>query len=232
MTTTGPVLIETVKNDAKTTRDLLQRLLEKLQKQGIAYLDNNFVAIDSYGRLNIAIKAISLGADFETVARMLLWREFEEIAATALKRAGYIVTKNLRFKQGERKWEIDIVGCRKPIVLCIDCKHWQRRISPAALCKITEAQVERTRNLAATLPHASLKLECTKWEQAKFIPIILLLVPASFKFYDDVPIVPVLQSQDFLNQLPLHIESLKYFTKSFNHLSKDNNGVLANFTGE
>jgi hypothetical protein len=81
--------------------------------------------------------------------------------------------------------------------------------------------VERTRALAESLPNVSLELECGKWDKAKFIPAILTLMPVSFKFYDKVPIVPVLQLQDFLNQLPAYAESLKYFPKEFNHLRHD-----------
>ena len=152
---------------------------------------------------------------------MLRWQEFEGIAAIALERNGYIVEKNVRFKHVARKWEIDIVGCRKPLVICIDCKHWRRGTAPSAVRRITEAQVERTRALAEVLPSVSLVLECSKWEKAKFLPAILTLMPASFKFYDKVPIVPVLQLQDFLSQLLAYTESLKYFLKHFNHLHHD-----------
>ena len=152
---------------------------------------------------------------------MLRWQEFEEIAAIALKNNGYIVAKNVRFKHAGRKWEIDVVGCKKPLVTCIDCKHWHHGMSPSALKKIVENQVERTMALSESLPNISLDIECAKWNKAKFIPAVLALIPGSFKFYDMVPIVPVLQLQDFLNQLPAYIESLKYFLKEFNHLCHD-----------
>jgi hypothetical protein len=124
----------------------------------------------------------------------------------------------MRFKHAGRKWDIDIVGCRKPLVLCLDCKHWQRGLKPSALRRIVEAQVERARALLDVLPNSTFKLECVKWDRAKFFPVILSLIPCSFKFYDGVPVVPVLQLQDFLIQLPVQVESLKYFTKEFSHL--------------
>ncbi|HLE76095.1 MAG TPA: hypothetical protein VI864_08690, partial [Candidatus Bathyarchaeia archaeon] len=64
-------------------------------------------------------------------------------------------------------------------------------------------------------------IECAKWDKAKLVPAILVLLPGSFKFYDKVPIVPVLQLQDFLSQLPAYTESLKYFLKEFSHLRHD-----------
>lgn len=218
LTNVGSVLIKNVNEDSKIASEIVRKLLEKLQNDGVLYLNGDFVEVNSDGRLRLAVKAASLGADIEHISGFLRWQEFEEIAALALERNGYVVTKNLRFKHAGRRWEIDVVGCRKPVVLCVDCKHWQRGLKPSALRRIVEAQLERVQALSDTLPSVSLKVECVKWDKAKFLPVILSLVPSSFKFYDDVPVVPVLQLQDFLMQLPAQVESLMYFIKGFSHL--------------
>ena len=218
LTKNGSVLIECVKKDARITSDIALKLLEKLQNEGLLCLKDDFVEADTGNRLRLAVKAVMLGADVEYVSEFLRWQEFENIAAVALERNGYVSRKNVRFKHGGRRWEIDVVGCRKPLVLCVDCKRWQRSVNPSALKKIVEAQVERARALADTLPAPSLKVECVKWNKAKFVPVILSLMPSSFKFYDDVPVVPVLQLQDFLTQMPAYVGSVKYFTKEFSHL--------------
>ncbi len=221
LTKNGSVLTETVKKDARITSDIAAKLLENMQNEGTVYLKNGAVTSDSWGRLKIAIKALSLGADVETVSNLLCWQEFEEIAAVALERNDFVAARNVRFKQAGRRWEIDVVGCKKPLVLCIDCKHWHHGLSPSALKRITEAQAQRTRAFAESLPNTSSKIECAKWEGAKFVPAILSLMHGSFKFYDQVPIVPVLQLQDFLTQLPAYTDSLKYFSKTFSHLRHD-----------
>jgi len=131
---------------------------------------------------------------------------------------GYVTLKNVRFKHEKRRWEIDVVGCRKPLVLCIDCKHWHHGLHPSTLRKMVAAQAERVAAFADSLPNVSLDLQCIKWDRAKFIPVILSLVPFSAKFCDDVPVVPVLQLQDFVNQLPLQVESLRHFAMEFRHL--------------
>jgi Holliday junction resolvase-like predicted endonuclease len=218
LTKNGSILIETVNKDAKASSDIVMKLLENLQNEGLVYLKDGFVEADSGSRLRIAVKAASLGADIERVSAFFSWQEFEEIAALALERNNYIAIKNVRFKHGDRRWEIDVVGCRKPIVLSVDCKHWRRGLTPSALRRIVEAQVERTRELADTLPATALKIECARWKKAKFVPMILSLIPSSLKFYDNVPVVPVLQLQDFLMQLPAQVEALTYFVKGFSHL--------------
>lgn len=221
LTGAGPVSIECIKKDAKTTSGILKKFLEKIQQEDMIYLKYGTVEADSYSRLKLAVRAVSVGADVEHVSHLLRWQEFEDISATALERNNYVVAKNVRFRHAGRKWEIDLVGCRKPLTICIDCKHWRHGTAPSALRRITDAQVERTLALTESLPNVSLEVECVKWERAIFVPAILTLVPASFKFYDKVPIVPVLQLQDFLNQLPAHTESLKHFVRVFNHLSHD-----------
>ncbi|MGD0644816.1 MAG: restriction endonuclease [Candidatus Bathyarchaeia archaeon] len=221
LTKEGPVLTENVKRDARLPSATTRKLLKKLQNEGLVYLKTDSIEADSNIRLRLAIKATSLGADIEHVGNLLCWQEFEEIAALALRNYGYSVTNNLRFKNASHKWEIDVVGSKKPLVVCIDCKHWQHAISPSVLKRIVDAQVERTRALADSLPNISLKLEFTQWSNATFIPFIISLIPNSFKFYNSVPIVPIFQLQDFLNQLPAYAGSLKFFTKTFSSLSQN-----------
>jgi len=215
----GAVLTETVKKGAHLPSATMLKLLEKLQQEELAYLKDDKIEVDSTARLKLAIKATSLGGDVERISNLLCWQEFEEIAAFALKSNGFLEKNNARFKNAGRKWEIDVVACKKPIVICVDCKHWQHGLSPSALRRIVDLQVERTRALCDALPNLSLKLECTKWSSAQFVPAVLSLWPSAYKFYDNVPVVPVLQMQDFINQLPIYVDSLKFFQKNFSSLS-------------
>jgi Holliday junction resolvase-like predicted endonuclease len=220
LTKEDAVLVEDVKKDSRIPSATIQNLLSKLQNEELIYLKQGCVELDSAMRLKLAIKSASLGSDVEHISNLLCWQEFEEITAFALKNFGYVVANNVRFKHAGRRWEIDVVGCKKPLVVCIDCKHWQHAIAPSAVKRIVDSQVERTRAFAESLPNVSLHLECTKWIDAKFVPAVVSLMPSSFKFYDKVPVVPVLQMQDFLNQMLMYIESLKSFSKKFNKLSQ------------
>jgi len=210
----GTVSKELVKKEARVAASISEKLLGKLQNDGLIYVDKTSVMVDGSQRLRLAVCAIQLGADLESVAGFLQWKEFEDMAAVALERNGYKVAKNVRFKHEGRRWEIDVVGCKKPLVICLDCKHWHRGMFPSALKRIVEEQVERTFALARHLPSPSIKVECASWNIAKFIPAVLSLLAGNFKFYDGVPVVPVLQLQDFLSQLPAYADSLKHLSKS------------------
>ena len=209
LTRDGPISHELINKDAKIPSQVAQKLLRKLQKDGLIYLQKDVVEADSLQRLKLTVKAVNLGADLEHVSGFLHWQEFENMAAVALTRNNYIVEKNLRFKHAGRRWEIDIVGCKKPIALCMDCKHWHHGMYPSTLKKIVEEQLERMSALAESLPSLAGKIECGSWNKVKLVPAVLSLIAGRFKFYDNVPIVPVLQLQDFLNQLPAYADSLK-----------------------
>jgi Holliday junction resolvase-like predicted endonuclease len=213
LTRDGPASNRLVNKDAKLPQEIAQKLLKKLQNGGFIYVQKNVVEANSLQRLKLAVQAINLGSDIENVSSFLQWQEFENMAAVALERNGYSITKNLRFKHADRRLEIDIVGCRKPVAICVDCKHWHRGLHPSALKRIVEEQVERTIALAESMPSLAGKIECVSWENVKLVPAVLSLVSGRFKFYDNVPVVAVLQLQDFLSQLPAYADSLKHFTK-------------------
>jgi len=213
LTKNGPIGIELVRKDAKIPSAIAKDLIRKLQNDGLLYLQNKLIEVNSLKRLKLAVHAIELGADVERVSGFLDWKEFENIAAIAFERNGYSVMRNLRFKHAGRRWEIDVVGCKKPIIVCVDCKHWHHGMYPSAIRRIVEEQVERTSALAESLPKLAEKIGCASWNRVKLVPAILSLITARSKFYNRVPIVHVLQLQDFISQLPAYADSLKHFSK-------------------
>jgi Holliday junction resolvase-like predicted endonuclease len=221
LTKEGTALAKDVNIDAHVPSESCIFLLQKMQNENLIYFKDDIIEAESEMRLKIALKAAQLGADLQRIGDLLKWQEFEEIAAEALKINGYTVYNNVRFKHGSRRYEIDVVGCRKPLVVCIDCKRWQHAIAASALRKIVEDQCQRTEALADSLPNAKLQLECVKWDRAKFVPAVLSLMQGDCKFYYDVPIVPVLSLQDFIGQLPLYLENVKVYPKKFSTLTSN-----------
>jgi hypothetical protein len=215
LTQNSSTIIKHIKNDTKLPLETTHTVIEKLYTENLLTLNNETIQVSINDRLKLALKALSLGADIQYVSDLLCWQEFEEITAIALRNNNFTVYKNTRFKTPNRKWEIDVIGCKQPIVICIDCKHWIHAISPSTLSKIAIAQADRTKALTETLPNPKLQIDCTTWKNAQFTPAILSLTTNSFKFYNDIPIVPILQIQNFLNQLPAYLHQLKTFPKTF-----------------
>jgi len=214
LTRDGPVSQEVVNKEPRLPASLVGELLRKLQSEGLIYLHGSIVEASSVQRLRLAVRALKSGGDIERVSGFLQWKEFEGIAAVALESNGYTVVRNLHFKHGGRRWEIDIVGWKSPIVVCLDCKHWHHGLQGSAAEKIAEQQTERTRALVMSLPNLAVKIEFLSCCTAKFVPAVLSLTFDKFKFHRGVPVVPVLQLQDFLNQLPAYADSLLCLTAS------------------
>lgn len=214
----GPVLQKLVNQEAHIPSDLCKSLLETLQTDNLIYMNDPFVDIDSMQRVRLATRAIELGADQERVSRFLNWKEFERIGSIALETHRYVVETNVYFKHNGHRGELDIVGCRDPLVVCVDCKHWNRGLHPSKFRKAADHQAKRTLAFAESLPNPARHLKCSSWKEAKFVPVVLSLVPTSPKFYGGTPIVSILQFREFLTQLPLCVDSVLHFKIAQSHL--------------
>jgi Holliday junction resolvase-like predicted endonuclease len=173
-----------------------------MQNDHLVYLHQELVEANDLQRLELAVRALKLGADLEKVSDCLQWKEFEGMAALAFENNGYVVQRNVHFKNHGRRWEIDVVGVRKPLVVCIDCKHWHHKLCESTARKIVSEQVARVRALAGTLPNPVARTKGLALDKYKFVPVVLSLIVEKSKFFEGVPIVPILQLQDFLNYLP------------------------------
>jgi hypothetical protein len=218
LTKDSPAKQGNVTIDAKAPAAIASKLLKKWQTEGLVKVSRGFVELGADERLKLAVRAVGLGADIQRVSDLLCWQEFEAIAAVALEANGYTVSKNVRFKGKGRRWEIDVVGCLKPRVICIDCKHYHHNINFSGLGRMAEEQVGRVEAFAEASPNAAVPVECGQWEHAEFFPVILTLLSSSAKFHKDVPLVPVLQLRDFLTQIPVYSGNLRCVSRVFNHL--------------
>jgi hypothetical protein len=212
LTRSEPASHESINKEAKIPAAVGLKLLQMLQETGLVYVRRGFVEVDSFERLELALRAIGLGADPENVSSLLRWQEFEGIAAVMFERNHYVVSRNLRFKRAGRKHEIDVVGCRKPFVVCLDCKHWRHGIHGSVLRDIVGEQVKRTAALAECLRNSAVEIECSLWDEVQMIPAVLSLTASGVRFFDRVPVIPILQFQNFLSELPAHIASLKHIS--------------------
>ncbi len=212
LTKDGSTRKEQISLKAGTPQQITEKHLEKLSQAGLVELQENAVKTSPSQRIRIAVQAIQSGVDFERVCRALEWIEFENLTAVAFEANQFAVKKRFRFKWAGRRREIDILGYKKPLIVCADCKHWLRGWTRSSIVKVVELQVERTRILAEALPSIPERITLAGWKKATLIPAIVSLIPGPFKFYNHVPTVPILQLQNFLEELPAHTTQLTHFT--------------------
>jgi len=212
LTKDGSTQKEQIVREAQIPEQVANRILRKISEAELIQLRGETVEASLSQRIKIAVHAIELGADFEGVCKALNWDEFENIASLAFEVNGFAVLKRFRFKWAGRRWENDILGYKEPIIICAECKHWLHGWYRSTITKAVESQVLRTHALAESFPLLREKLGLVGWKKATLIPMVLSLVPGPFKFYRKVPIVPVLQLQSFLGDLPAYVTSLKSFS--------------------
>ncbi len=214
LTRTGPVDCDLIYKTAKASREGALAILRNLSEQRLVGFHGRVVNASLHQRVEIAIRAVKLGSDFETVCRLLEWREFEGIARGAFEAYDYRVVRNVRFKGANgKRGEIDLLACKKPLVASIDCKRWKRNWTRASISKVVEEQIQRTRMFSRMLPRHYHKIGLDDWNQVTVVPIVLGLLPGPFKFHQGTPIVPIMQLQTFIREMPAHIEELTHFNE-------------------
>ena len=214
LTVKGPVSKALLSRDARVPSQVTDEALRRFFGAGLVRLSDKAVETSLSQRVKIAVRALEFGADFEKVCGFLSWQEFESIAAMAFEASNFMVERRLRFAWANRRWEIDVLGCIEPIIVCVDCKHWHHGWGRSAITKAVEAQIERTKALTETLHSTHIipkKLGLTSWKQGILIPLILSLVPGPFKFYKKSPVVPILQLQSFLSELLAYADTMMCF---------------------
>jgi hypothetical protein len=191
--------------------DLVSNLAHKYIEAGYLLYENDIITVQS--RVRLAVRALELDADLKKVCSFLSWREFEDISVEALEASKFRVIKNFRFKSLNRRWEVDLLGLKKPLILSVDCKHWHKGWYRSSIMKIVKSQIARTQALmeASNLQHE--KMRIISWKKIVFVPVVLSLLPGPFKFYQKTPVVPVFQIRNFLNNVFQNLNSLTSFSK-------------------
>ena len=208
LTREGPASIELIAKNSRTSLSVVEEQIKKFLSLNLAEKKGVLIRVSPLQRLKIAFRAITLGADIERVCRNLSWKEFEDVAVTAFRTNGYSTIKHFRFRHEGRMWEIDVLAVKGRIVVCVDCKRWMKRLTASTMSRIVKAQMKRVKALSKSLSKIMDTLLFLSEGKIFLIPVILSLVPASSKFCNGVPIVPILQLQNFLNELPANIHLL------------------------
>lgn len=172
-------------------------------------------------RVQMAIQSIRWGADPERICQFLEWKEFETFTQKVFEAFQYRVNANFRFKGNEgKRWEIDLVAYKKPLIISVDCKHWRYGWTESSIRKVAEEHVNRTLAFTKTLSNHIRRISLDNWNQAQVVPVILSLLSSSCRFHLKTPIVPVLSLRSFLNDLPLHEDYITQFNQKIGFNSK------------
>jgi len=195
----------------RVTGEALGLFLRRLSLEGLISEREGLIEASPGQRMGIAVRAVELGADFERVCRALGWLEFEEMAAHVFEENGYEVSRRFRFRAEGRRWEVDLVASRRPLVVCTECKRWSRGMGDSAVRKIVDGHLEKIRVFSESLAGLAEGLGLRGWRRAVAVPLVMSLLPATMRFHRGVPVVSVLQLPSFLSEFEGRLDRLVRF---------------------
>lgn len=159
-------------------------------------------------KVRVAMRAIQLGEPERSILDALTWQEFEDYVAAAFDFHDFVVHRRFRFAT-QRRFEIDIVATRKPILFSVDCKHYGIRLGKSsALRTAVEEQIQRTEALAATFAAHQAALECIGWHNCILLPLLVTMLSEDLVFHENVPVVPAARLNAFLLNYDQQMDSL------------------------
>ena len=187
---------------ARTTPEAALRVLEKFLN-----MENpDGTRLDSSARFNLASEAVRLGA-LQAVLRALTWQEFETFSEECLGRAGFETQKGLIFKNGRRRWQVDIIARRGQIMLVLDCKHWE---SPNYSSKFYAAVRHHKQSLRPLVRHMKIRGLLGNHQDVWALPVIITLFEPRVSVLDGVVLASVAQLGDFLEHVTPYDSDLPF----------------------
>jgi hypothetical protein len=210
-TENGTVSKEELMNSLKITGDLFKKILEKLEESHLVNIDENILEISLEQRLNLAVRAIKLGASFENISSFLSWLEFEELTAYVFEENGFHVNRRFRFQAKGRRWEIDVLATCSPYIICTECKHWSKIIGNSTARGIIETHLEKVEVLSKSLSGLAKRIGVHRWKHAILVPATLTLSPTPMNFYRRVPAVSIHALPRFIDEFHGQLDRITHF---------------------
>jgi hypothetical protein len=206
----GPVTEEVVRENVVITNEAFDEIVTELSRNGLVDWDGVEFKANLDQRIEIAVRAIQLGADFEKISKSLGWKEFEELVARVFRENGYNTKSRYRFQAEGRRWEIDVLASSYPYIVCAECKHYTSGMGNSTARKIIETHLEKTAVMGRHIGELAEKIGVQNWRNAILVPITLTLSPTKMNIYRRVPSVSVFMLPSFLSEFPGYMERMTY----------------------
>jgi hypothetical protein len=174
---------------AKTTREQVALILGPL----LQLEDPTGARLTNSARFKLAFEAVRHGG-LQQVARALTWQEFEAFTEECLQTVGFDTQKGLIVKDDSRRWQIDVIAKKSPMILAIDCKHWE---SPGYESKLNSAAQHQKLAVQALIRQRAERGEVGR-DGLLVLPMILTLFEPRSRMVDGVVAVSIEQFADFL----------------------------------
>ncbi len=194
--------LDLIRSHASCSTELSERFVTEL---GLS-IGNGEVRLSREARLDLAMEEASRGFLYEA-SRFLEWMDFERFAERCLQELGFDTERNVRFKGSSRRWQVDVVGLKSSLLVCIDCKHWAPPMSPSRFRVPEMHQSEATKLFAERVAR---ERQC----KINALPIILTLFELHFSQPVGAVIVDIQRLPGMLRDLTPYTPSMPFLNFS------------------
>lgn len=211
LTNGDAVEVEKLRGSLKMTSEAFDEYLSQLKEAGLVTVVAGSIELSLDQRLQLAMRSLEAGADFEAVSRSLGWLEFEELSARVFEENDFRVFRRFRFNAEGRRWEMDLLAARKPYLVCGECKHWSNGIGNKTARSIIETHLKKVEVFSLHLKELRKRSGLEKWTRATVVPMALTLSATPMEIYRRIPSVSVLALPRFLGEFDGQLERLAHF---------------------
>ena len=226
LTNDETVNVKKLQGSMKITSEALDGVLDKLNELDLITIEDGTITLSLDQRLQLATKAVEVGADFESVSRSLGWKEFEEISAKVFEENHFRVLRRFRFTGEGRRWEIDLLAIRTPYLICAECKHWGKGMSNQIARGIVETHMQKTEVFSRFVEALNKRIGIESWTKATLVPIVITLSATPMEIYRRIPSVSVLALPRFIAEFDGQLERLTNFMVELTPIAKDTKILL------
>ena len=170
--------------------------------------------LDRSARIDLALMAVSLGAEIEQVVSHLNWKDFEGFIARILREHNYECVESFRRvgNSDRQGMEIDVIGIRNGVIVSVDAKMWGIRGGKAsALRTAAEKQAKRTRRLGSELSNLAEKVRTMQKGEYVMRPMVVTWLIEDVEIHDGIPVIPVFKFNSFLLNYSMFEDRLRSF---------------------
>lgn len=192
------------------SNQLKQKLIDKLD--GFIDVQGDMIHISKIKKMVLVEKAIHSGIGIQDIIETLHWREFEAFCLMVFDYNDFQTIQNFHFSHNKKRFEIDVVAIKEPLVFAIDAKKWKTG-SGGALKTMVQNQSIRVKSLASALRTIKIrqKLPIKQWKQVLLIPMLVTSKTYEIQIFQKIPVLPFFKLNQFINEYHRYAESIQHF---------------------
>ena len=190
------------------------QLISALNEETEAKLEFNTtsVRIPKKFKAPLIIKAIETGIDIDQIIEVLHWRDFESFCLTVFEYHEFQNLQNFHFTQNRKRYEIDVVTIKEPLIFAIDAKKWKTGHA-GALKTVVENHSNRIKAFSQYLanPLNRQKFQLKNSPAIRIIPLIITSKMYEIQIFQGMPIIPFFKLNGFITDIHSFLGSLQQF---------------------